>query len=207
MALGIILASRSPRRRQLLTDAGYFFTVVVPPPGSEPACLPGESGELFVQRCAQQKGESVRRLLSERCPGDIPATFDSSRNWVIVACDTVAVCHGKILGKPSDRADARAMLSALSGSPHEVLSGLFLCTPPWVKNARQTRAVARTILTMERLSEAMLRAYLDSGLWEGKAGAFGYQDGNDWVHIIEGSESNVVGLPMELLAETLVRFE
>ena len=59
---------------------------------------------------------------------------------------------------------------------------------------------------MDPLSEQMLREYLDSGLWEGKAGAFGYQDGNDWVHIVEGSASNVVGLPMELLAEVLPLF-
>jgi septum formation protein len=92
------------------------------------------------------------------------------------------------------------MLTQLSGREHRVISGICLWpltnSPPLVR-------VAITRLRMDPLTDSQLDEYLHSGAWKGKAGAFGYQDRLGWVHIIEGSESNVVGLPMELLAEML----
>jgi septum formation protein len=121
-----------------------------------------------------------------------------------VACDTVAECQGTILGKPADRDHARQILKTLRGREHRVYSGLCLWRRPddW-----HEVEVDVTTLVMQPLSDAELEAYLDSGAWEGKAGAFGYQDGLDWVRIVEGSASNVVGLPMERLAQMLARFE
>jgi septum formation protein len=120
-----------------------------------------------------------------------------------VACDTVAACEGHILGKPVDEADARAMLRLLAGRTHEVLSGL--CLHPLDGREADVR-LARTTLRMDPLREADIADYLASGGWQGKAGAFGYQDRLGWIHILEGSPTNVVGLPMELLEQMLRAF-
>jgi septum formation protein len=92
------------------------------------------------------------------------------------------------------------MLQTLSGREHHVFSGLCLWNLP---DGQPQVRVAVTTLRMDTLSDAQVDEYLASGGWKGKAGAFGYQDRLGWVHIIQGSESNVVGLPMELLAEML----
>jgi septum formation protein len=122
---------------------------------------------------------------------------------LVLGCDTVVECDGQILGKPTDEGHARAMLEALRGREHRVLSGLCLWQVP---GGRSTVDVAVTTLRMDELAPRQLDEYLASGQWAGKAGAFGYQDGLDWVHVVEGSQSNVVGLPMELLSEMLARY-
>ena len=120
---------------------------------------------------------------------------------IILGCDTVAECMAQILGKPADRDQARRMLHLLSGQPHRVYSGLCL----WPLSTNRPRVeVARTTLRMDRLDESQIEEYLDSGGWKEKAGAFGYQDGPSWLQIVEGSESNVVGLPLELLEQMLL---
>ncbi len=105
-----------------------------------------------------------------------------------------------ILGKPRDEADARAMLRKLSGRLHRVLTGVCVWPPD---AAEPSIRVAVTDLRMDSLSDSAIDDYLATGQWEGKAGAFGYQDRLGWVHIQCGSETNVVGLPMELAAEML----
>jgi septum formation protein len=242
----LILASRSPRRRELLAAAGYDFDVIPPseeaegeaiacqksniesrfspapkennvasrfsraPQGSDPpttnqgdappfadakiGTVPGETPRQLVARLARQKAADVVGRISE-C---LSPTDETRR--LVLGCDTVAECGGAILGKPADRDDARAMLTILSGQEHRVLSGLCLWPTP---EAEPMVRVAVTTLRMDALTPAVLDAYLAGGQWEGKAGAFGYQDGLDWVHVIEGSASNVVGLPMELLAEMI----
>jgi len=181
----LILASRSPRRRQLLSEAGYQFDVIPPHDDAESGPCPGESPAELVARLALQKAKSVA--------GGV-------ESGLVIGCDTVAECRGQILGKPDDRRHAREMLRLLSGREHRVLSGLCLWRRP---DDRTLVNVAVTTLKMDPITDAELTDYLDSGQWEGKAGAFGYQDRLGWIHIVEGSESNVVGLPMELLAELL----
>ncbi len=181
----LILASRSPRRRELLTAAGYQFAVVPPAESAECGLCSGENPAQLVARLARQKAADVARRVD---------------NAVILGCDTVAECNGQILGKPEDEAHARQMLEALRGREHRVFSGL--CVWP-VPNGEPLSRVATTTLRMDLLSDEQLDDYLASGQWEGKAGAFGYQDRLGWVHVLEGSESNVVGLPMELLADML----
>ncbi len=181
----LILASRSPRRRELLLAAGYRFEVVAPDASAECGLCSGEAPAQLVARLAYQKAADVGRRVG---------------HGLVLGCDTVAECGGQILGKPADEDHARAMLRTLSGREHRVLSGLCLWEFPHGEPAVR---VAVTRLRMDPLTDAQWRDYLAGGLWEGKAGAFGYQDGIDWVHVIEGSESNVVGLPMELLAEML----
>lgn len=187
--LPLILASSSPRRRQLLEEAGYVFTVLPPREEAEDAARPGESAEALVRRLAVQKARDVAQRVA---------------HGLIVACDTVVECQGKILGKPADRADARRILQTLQGQEHRVYSGLCLWRRPDDWHDVQVEV---TTLVMEPLADAELEAYLDSGQWAGKAGAFGYQDGLDWVRIVEGSASNVVGLPMERLAQMLSRLD
>ena len=181
----LILASGSPRRRELLTEAGYRFEVVVPHAAAESGVCRGELPAELVARLAYQKAADV----AARCP-----------DALVIACDTVVECRGRILGKPRDCDDARDMLRQLRGSVHHVYSGLCLWQSP---EHRATTRVAVTQLRMRSISDELLEQYLGTGDWEGKAGAFGYQDRHDWLWIEAGSESNVVGLPLELLAEML----
>jgi septum formation protein len=203
----LILASNSPRRRELLADAGYRFTVM--PPEEDVECgVCSETGPagLVTELAFRKAAAVVRKLQRERLvnpnspyPGPI-----------VLAADTVAEIDGVILGKPRDEAHARATLIQLSGREHRVFSGVCLwplhfALPPGRAHEEGVPFVrmAVTRLRMDRLTDTQLEEYLASGQWEGKAGAFGYQDRLGWVHVIEGSESNVVGLPLELLAEML----
>ncbi len=185
----IVLASKSPRRRQLLEAAGFIFEVDPPDDNVECGICSRESPPELVARLAFQKAEDVAKR---------------TENALVIGCDTVAECSGQILGKPANREHARQMLTLMSGRRHHVYSGLSIWQMPAGKHETQ---VAVTRLEMASFDEATLEAYLDTDQWVGKAGAFGYQDGLDWVRIMEGSESNVVGLPMELLAEMLGRVE
>ena len=181
----LILASSSPRRRQLLEEYGYDFTVIAPHDSAECGVCSRETPPELVARLAYQKAADVARRVDA---------------GLVIGCDTVAECLGQILGKPKNRDHAREMLKLLRGRPHHVYSGLCL----WSRPDDQTHVqVAVSRLVMSSFSDQQLEAHLDSGQWEGKAGAFGFQDSLDWVQLVEGSGSNVVGLPMELLATML----
>jgi septum formation protein len=136
--------------------------------------------------------------------GQLKQRGELDERCLIVACDTVAECQGEILGKPRDEDHARRMLQLLCGSLHRVYSGLCVWQPV-VEGTYGSPDVRLAVseLRMDELDAAQLEEYLASGLWEGKAGAFGYQDRPGWLHLVSGSESNVVGLPMELLGEML----
>lgn len=182
----LILASRSPRRHELLTEAGYEFEIIVPDESAECGVCSRETPEKFVARLARQKAANVVPKISR---------------GLVLGCDTVAECGGRILGKPANEEHARNMLQMLSGRDHRVISGLCLWNVP---GGKPMVRVAVTQLRMDYLSAVEINDYLASGLWEGKAGAFGYQDRLGWVHVVSGSETNVVGLPMELLEEMLL---
>jgi septum formation protein len=186
----LILASGSPRRAQLLSAAGYEFTVQVA----------GDAAECGV--CSRETAPEMVARYAYRKAADIASRNDSG---LILAADTVASCVGQILGKPRDQQHAESILRTLSGRRHDVFSGICLWS---VESQRCVVDAVRTELEMQSLSESMLHDYLESMMWEGKAGAFGYQDGNDWLRVLNGgSESNVVGLPMERLAELLENFD
>lgn len=184
----LILASSSPRRRELLEQAGYRFQVVRPRDSAECGICSGETPPELVARLAYQKA------------ADVAGRVDQG---LVLGCDTVAECSGQILGKPADERHARQMLDLLDGREHRVYSGVCLWRVP---DGQPLIEVERTTLLMRRLSPTELDEYLASGLWEGKAGAFGLQDRLGWLQIVEGSESNVVGLPLERLAEMLARY-
>jgi septum formation protein len=183
----LILASRSPRRRSLLAEAGYEFEIVPPGEMAECGLCSGENPAQLVARLAYQKAADVA---------------GRGVHGLILGCDTVAECDGQILGKPENDDHAGRMLRILRGREHRVFSGLCLWKHP---SGQPIVRVAITRLRMDALTDAQVADYLASSAWEGKAGGFGYQDRLGWVHIIEGSPSNVVGLPMELLAEMLAK--
>jgi septum formation protein len=183
-----------------MTDAGYRFDVVPPHDSVEcGVCSTGGPASL-VRELALSKALNVAAQLKKR--GELTPEV------VIVACDTLAECRGEVLGKPADEAHARSMLERLRGNLHRCYSGLCVWQPLADGELGQPAVrLATTELRMDPIADAELDAYLATGLWEGKAGAFGYQDGFDWLHITAGSESNVIGLPMELLAEMLPRHD
>ena len=181
----IVLASRSPRRRQLLAEAGYTFRVVPPHLVDECGMCSRESPAEMVARLAFEKVADVARQVGV---------------GLVLGCDTVAEIDGEVLGKPDSEALAWRMLDMLRGREHRVLSGVCLWDVP---DGEPRVCVDVTRLRMDPLSDEQLDRYVQTYEWEGKAGGFGYQDGLDWVHIIEGNASNVVGLPMELLARML----
>lgn len=189
----LVLASGSPRRRELLTQAGYDFRVVAARDGVEEGGLCSNCGpaELVVDLALLKLDDVVAQLAAESGP------------LLLLAADTVAECDGQILGKPADEDHAAAMMRRLSGRPHRVYTGVALA---WIASGAAEHLAAEAVVTtlrMNELSEAWIADYAASGAWEGKAGGFGYQDGLGFVHVETGSESNVVGLPMERVAELL----
>jgi len=158
----------------------------------------GEDAECGV--CSRETAPEMVARYAYRKAADVVAKLDSG---LVLAADTVASCLGQILGKPRDQRHAEQILRLLSGRRHDVYTGVCLWS---AQNKKCVVEVVRTELEMSPLTEKMLQHYLDSMKWEGKAGAFGYQDGNDWLRVRSGSESNVVGLPMERLAELLENF-
>jgi septum formation protein len=184
--LRLILASGSPQRRRLLGEAGYEFEVIVPDDREPDPAAFGDAAA-YVGHTAWLKAQQVSEHVDR---------------GIVVAADTAVVVAGHILGKPEDRADARRILRLLSGSDHEVLTGLCLWQRPedyWIG------AFDRTLLRMRNLSAQELEAYLATNRWVNKAGAYAIQDPDPYVTILRGSHSNVVGLPMELLDRLLGR--
>lgn len=181
----LILASQSPRRRELLATLGVPFTVIPPDEHAECGLCSGENPAQFAARMAYQKARDVALRLG---------------SGLILGCDTVVECRGQIIGKPRDLEHARQILKMLRGQEHFVLTGVCLWDYPDFPPDIQ---VDRTRLFMEPITDDEIEQYLETGLWEGKAGAFGYQDRIGWIQILEGSESNVVGLPLERLREML----
>jgi septum formation protein len=185
----LILASASPRRAELLREHGYDFTVMASPL-AEPVEFPEDMSPVErAQSSSLFKAKSVAGLVGE--------------GWVLGA-DTIAALGDRVFGKPSNRDDARKILQALSGTTHQVITGVTLLDAS--SGAKLVRHDSTKVI-MRRLSDPEIEAYLDIGAWEGKAGAYGIQDeGDAFVERFEGSFTNVVGLPMELLAGMLTEF-
>ena len=175
----LILASQSPRRHELLTKAGFEFTVDAPDDSVEKGLCSNCGPEQLVVDAAVAKASAIAQNID---------------TGIILGADTVAACKTEILGKPVDVDHARAMLKLMSGTVHYVLTGVCLWHRP---SNRFQSYLERTTVEMSPLSDSFIEDYLDTDLWIGKAGAFGYQDDLDFVRIIEGLESTVVGLPIE----------
>jgi septum formation protein len=181
----LILASASPRRRELLTAAGYVFEVHPTDINEDdhPPLAPGELAEFLAVRKAAE--------IANRFPDDI-----------VLAADTVVAVADQILGKPADDSAAAQMLQLLSGSTHQVITGI--CVEHRSRHLRRAQQIASTVV-MKKLSPEEIEKYVRSGLWHGKAGGYGIQDeGSDkFVTRTAGSHSNIMGLPMEIAIELL----
>lgn len=181
----LILASASSGRRELLTKAGYSFTVC--PSGVDEPDPSGVTGPAtYVQHVAWLKAAAIAPMFSDA---------------IVLAADSIAWNGSQVIGKPVDRKDAQRILELLGGTEHELWSGVCL----WVRPENwQLTWQERSLVRMKRLSQKELTAYLDSGAWEGKSGAYGIQsEGDPWVEVAAGSLSNVVGLPLESLKNRL----
>jgi septum formation protein len=169
----LTLASGSPQRREILRKLGLEFEVVVP--GVDE--LAGGEPQIEVLENARLKAAAV------------------PRGGIVVACDTDVVLDGKALGKPGDAVEARRYLDRMSGCAHEVLSGLAVLV-----DGEERSGLERTTVVFKELGDAEKERYVDFGEWEGRSGGYAIQTlGSTLVERVEGSVSNVVGLPVGLL--------
>jgi len=178
----LVLASASPRRQELLRNAGIAFEVV--PANIPEDSLPGEGAKDCAERLAREKALAVAR----QRPHD-----------VVLGADTVVVIDGQILGKPSDSSDAARMLRLLSGRDHHVITGVCLVADGQLFVASET-----TLVTVNKISDQEIADYVATGEPMDKAGAYAIQGiASRWIPRIKGDYCNVVGLPVALVYRML----
>lgn len=174
----IILASNSPRRKEILKNAGYSFQSVA-------SCYDEkindkEYSDILVENCAKQKALSIKNK--------------ENQNSVIISADTVVVLNNKILGKPKDKPQAIEMLKNLSDKTHFVATAIYI-----TKGEQEFLAVEKTFVTFRKLSERDILNYIETKRPFDKAGSYGIQDeGFDFATNIEGELDNVIGFPLKL---------
>jgi septum formation protein len=178
----LILASASPRRQELLRNAGITFEVQPADIPEDP--LPGEAAKDCAERLAREKAVAVARQRPNDC---------------VLGADTVVVVDGKLLGKPSNTADVARMLRMLSGREHRVITGVCL-----VVSGQPSVASETTLVTVSEITDKEIADYVASGEPMDKAGAYAIQGiASRWIPRIEGDYSNVVGLPVALVYRML----
>ena len=191
----LVLASASPRRRELLAQAGYSFEVR--PAHINEDILPGEDAIAYVTRLAREKAEAVFRAYTAEISQN--NNRDNEDTLCVLGADTTVTFDSHILAKPEDAADAARMLRLLSGRSHRVITGVALATAQRTEVAAEVTAVR--FLT---LSEEEIAAYIASGEPMDKAGAYAIQGrAARWIPRIEGCYFNVVGLPLALVSQML----
>lgn len=184
----LILASQSARRRELLAEAGYAFQVV-----------PSTVDESMFGTEAVEAAEYVRQVALAKAR-DVAGRFPQH---LVIGADTVVECDGRIIGKPLDAAEAEQIVRRIFSKPHKVVTGLAIVrradAMEWVDSGT-------TIVYPRPMSEEQISRHIQGTTWQDKAGAYAIQEGGDaFVERIEGSFTNVVGLPMELLRRMLQR--
>lgn len=197
----LLLASTSPRRRRLvesLSIAGEPPRVEVCDPGVSDAHEAGLAHELSL------RGETPKQVVRALALAKLAAGARRAKpGQLVLAADTTVALGARFLGKAGSRAEARAMLTELRGQTHEVHTGVALS----LADARVRTGVATTRVRFASFDEGALEAFLDADLWRGKAGAYGVQDPESapLVEEVVGSQSNVIGLPLELIEELLTQ--
>ena len=190
----ILLASGSPRRRELLTQAGFSFTVLT---ADVDETIEENVPENVVAELSHRKAEAVKKKLAQKQDGDNSVSTGlrgaPETDAIIVAADTIVACDGEILGKPADEEDAVRMLAELSGKTHEVFTGVTVI----LTDGSKITFTNCTKVTMYEISGAEIRDYVASREPMDKAGAYGIQGvGARLVEKIEGDYNNVVGFPL-----------
>lgn len=182
-----ILASASPRRKELLEKAGYCFAVAVS--SVDESAVNGLSSQDHCLALAIAKARDVAVLYP-----DMP----------VLGADTIVDFEGQIIGKPADAADAEQITRKLFSKPHLVITGLALV---WNSRHIEDSVVDTTVVYPKILTESQIQSHVAGGLWEGKAGAYGIQEtADEFVDHIEGSFTNVMGLPMEQVEKMLAAY-
>ena len=179
----IILASNSPRRKQLLEDAGFDFTII--PSNFIEGENPGLSPEKYAEFLAENKAKTV---------------LEANADAVVIGADTIVVLNGEILGKPTSPENAVEMLEKLSNKTHSVITGYAI-----VSKDKTVSGYDITKVTFNNLTKEFIAKYVASGSPMDKAGAYGIQDG-DLVKEILGDYNNVVGLPVYKIKKVLAEF-
>jgi septum formation protein len=183
----LILASASPRRRELLTQAGYCFQVEASSVAE--SRRPGEEAIRYATRLAREKAEEV-----------FARHQASAEGVTVLGADTVVVCDGEVMGKPADAADATRMLLLLSGRTHQVVTGVAVV---WASGSAEV-AAELTQVTMRTLSPQEVSDYVAGGEPMDKAGAYAIQGyAGRWIPRVSGCYFNVVGLPLALVTSLL----
>jgi len=181
----LILASSSPRRKELLSHAGFIFSAVNHQLREHASSASSQSAPDLARSLALAKARSVAPNFSQA---------------LVLGADTLVALGQRVIGKPRDRQHARQILTTLSGTTHQVITALALISAPDGPTLLEHET---TSLTMAQLSTRQIDRYLRTGLWRGKAGAYALQKDDAFIINIQGSFSNVVGLPLELFERML----
>jgi septum formation protein len=185
----IILASASPRRRQLLAEAGYKFTVVQPDIDESAFPAEGLGAREYAERLALAKARNV----AEKYP-----------DCLVIGADTVADFKGRIIGKPADAKQAEQITRKLFSGPHKVITAVAIIR---LSDGTELSGSETTTVYPRKLTAEQIREHIKSKSWQGKAGAYAIKEkGDEFVERIDGSLTNVMGLPMELLQRMLRKF-
>jgi septum formation protein len=186
--ISFILASASPRRRQLLTEAGYKFKVA--PSDIDESAFPiaGTSACEYAKRLALAKAKDV----SKKFP-----------DYLVISADTVVDFNGEIIGKPADAKEAEQITRKLFSAPHKVITAVAIVR---LKDGTELSESDITTVYPRKLTAEQITKHIEGGAWRNKAGAYAIKEtGDEFVEKIEGSLTNVMGLPMELLQRLLKR--
>jgi len=183
----LVLASASPRRHELLADAGWSFDVSAPDIDETPRS--GEEPLAYCERLAREKAR---------------AGADGRERGSVLAGDTTVLVDGEILGKPEDGGEAWRMLRRLSGRTHEVASAVGWLHLP---SGRLLSGVAVSEVSFDALDDAVVERYVEGGEWRGKAGGYALQgEAGAFARLVSGARDTVVGMPMDLVRELLRRW-
>ena len=181
-----ILASSSPRRMQLLTEAGYEFAVVHPDIDESSFT----TDQIFPCKYAEQLALAKAKSVVQKFP-DSP----------VIGADTIVDCRDEIIGKPAGAEEARRIILKLFSEPHKVITGLAVCR---ARDGVEIVAHDSTTVYPKQLTQDQIDGHIESGLWKDKSGAYAIKEnGDEFIERIEGSLTNVMGLPMELLEQLL----
>ena len=181
----IILASASPRRKQLFAEAGYKFTVVVSQIDESIFSAENIAPAEYAKQLALAKGTDVA---------------DKYPDSIVIGADTVVDFEGQIIGKPRDAKHAEEITRMLFSKPHKVITGVAIICK--LRNLKIVEADT-TVVYPKKLTDAQIAEHIESGVWQNKAGAYSISDNDPFVDHIEGSMTNVMGMPMELLKRLL----